>query len=147
VKFDAGIDIASAVALARASQLAIVFAVQNASEGEDLPNLSLSDNQDALIEAVATANPHTIVVLETGGPVTMPWIGKVGAVLEAWFPGIRGSEAIANILSATSTRRASCRSRFPAAKRICRIQAEPPAGAGCGSISRDCIRAVALRSR
>jgi len=58
----------------------------------------LSDNQDALIEAVATANPHTIVVLETGGPVTMPWIGKVGAVLEAWFPGIRGSEAIANIL-------------------------------------------------
>jgi beta-glucosidase len=98
VKFDAGIDIASAVALARASQLAIVFAVQNASEGEDLPNLSLSDNQDALIEAVATANPHTIVVLETGGPVTMPWIGKVSAVLEAWFPGIRGSEAIANIL-------------------------------------------------
>jgi len=98
VKFDAGTNIASAAALARASQLAIVFAVQNASEGEDLPNLSLSDNQDALIEAVAAANPHTIVVLETGGPVTMPWIGKVSAVLEAWFPGIRGSEAIANIL-------------------------------------------------
>ena len=58
----------------------------------------MSGNQDALIEAVAAANPHTIVVLETGGPVTMPWIGKVRAVLEAWFPGIRGSEAIANIL-------------------------------------------------
>ena len=51
-----------------------------------------------MIEAVAAANPHTIVVLETGGPVTMPWIGKVSAALEAWYPGIRGSEAIANIL-------------------------------------------------
>jgi len=64
----------------------------------DLPNLSLPENQDALIEAVAAANPHTVVVLETGGPVTMPWIGSVSAVLEAWYPGIRGSEALANIL-------------------------------------------------
>jgi len=98
VKFDTGTDIASAVALARASQVAIVFAVQLASEGEDLPNLSLTANQDALIQAVAAANPHTVVVLETGGPVTMPWIDQVSAVLEAWYPGIRGSEAIANIL-------------------------------------------------
>jgi len=98
VKFDAGTDIASAAALARASQVAIVFAVQLASEGEDLPNLSLTGNQDALIEAVASANPHTVVVLETGGPVTMPWVDRVSAVLEAWYPGIRGSEAIANIL-------------------------------------------------
>ena len=51
-----------------------------------------------LIEAVAAANPHTIVVLETGGPVLMPWIDKVAAVVEAWYPGIRGSEAIANLL-------------------------------------------------
>lgn len=47
---------------------------------------------------MAAANPHTIVVLETGGPVTMPWIDKVSAVIEAWYPGIRGSEALANIL-------------------------------------------------
>jgi len=47
---------------------------------------------------VAAANPHTIVVLETGGPVEMPWIGQVNAALEAWFPGIRGAEAIANLL-------------------------------------------------
>ena len=98
VKFDAGSDIASAVALAKASQVAIVFAVQHASEGMDLPNLSLPGNQDALVEAVAAANPHTIVVLETGGPITMPWISKVSAVLEAWYPGIRGAEAIANLL-------------------------------------------------
>jgi beta-glucosidase len=98
VKFDAGTDPASAAALAKTSQVAIVFALQHASEGMDLKNLSLPDNQDALIEAVAAANPHTIVVLETGGAVLMPWIDKVAGVVEAWYPGIRGSEAIANVL-------------------------------------------------
>jgi beta-glucosidase len=98
VKFDAGTDPMAAATLARSSQVAIVFAVQHASEGIDQPDLSLPDKQDALIEAVAAANPHTIVVLETGGAVTMPWIDKVSAVLEGWFPGIRGSEAISNIL-------------------------------------------------
>ena len=48
--------------------------------------------------AVAAANPRTVVVLETGGPVAMPWIDQVGAALEAWYPGIRGGEAIANLL-------------------------------------------------
>jgi beta-glucosidase len=62
------------------------------------PSLSLPGNQDALVSAVAAANPHTIVVLETGGAVTMPWIGQVSAAMEAWYPGIRGGEAIANIL-------------------------------------------------
>jgi len=98
VKFDPGTDPASAAALAKSSQVAIVFVVQHASEGIDQPNLSLPDKQDALIEAVAAANPHTIVVLETGGAVLMPWIDKVSAVVEAWYPGIRGSEAIANLL-------------------------------------------------
>ena len=98
VQFDPGTDPAAAAALARKSQAAIVFAVQHESEGMDLPNLSLPDNQDALIEAVAAANPHTIVVLESGGAVLMPWLDKVSAVLEAWYPGIRGSEAIANLL-------------------------------------------------
>lgn len=98
VKFDPGTDLASATALAKSSQVAIVFVTQHASEGVDLKNLSLPDKQDELIEAVAAANPNTIVVLETGGAVLMPWIGNVGAVVEAWFPGIRGSEALANIL-------------------------------------------------
>ena len=98
VTFDEGTDPAAAAALAKKSQVAIVFAVQHESEGMDLENLALPGNQDALIEAVAEANPHTIVVLETGGAVLMPWIDKVSAVLEAWYPGIRGSEAIANIL-------------------------------------------------
>ena len=98
VKFDPGTDPASAAALARTSEVAIVFAVQHESEGMDLTNLSLPGNQDAVIEAVAAANPRTIVVLETGGAVLMPWIDKAAAVVEAWYPGIRGSEAIANLL-------------------------------------------------
>lgn len=98
VVFDPGTDPASAAALARSSDVAIVFAVQHESEGSDLPNLSLPNNQDALIETVAAANPHTIVVLETGGAVTMPWLDHVSAVLESWYPGIRGANAIAAIL-------------------------------------------------
>jgi len=98
VKFDPGTDPTSAAALAKNAQAAIVFVTQHASEGMDLANLSLPGNQDALIEAVAAANPHTIVVIESGGAVLMPWLDKVAAVVEAWYPGIRGSEAIANVL-------------------------------------------------
>ncbi|MFZ0393917.1 MAG: glycoside hydrolase family 3 C-terminal domain-containing protein [Terracidiphilus sp.] len=98
VQFDPGTDPASAAATAKKSQVAIVFLTQHESEGMDLASLSLPDNQDALVQAVAAANPHTIVVLENGGAVLMPWIDQVPAVLEAWYPGIRGGEAIANIL-------------------------------------------------
>ncbi len=98
VEYNAGTDPAAAADLAKSSDVAIVFANQPASEGWDAPSLSLPDQQDALVSAVAAANPHTLVVLETGGPVTMPWIDSVSAVLEAWYPGIRGAEAIANIL-------------------------------------------------
>jgi beta-glucosidase len=98
VAFDSGADPASAAALARQSDVAIVFAYQWMSEGTDLPSLSLPENQDALIEQVAAANPKTIVVLETGTAVTMPWIDKVGGVMEAWYAGSKGADAVANIL-------------------------------------------------
>ena len=98
VTFDPGTDPAAAAAAAKSADVAIVFAIQHESEGSDLPNLSLPLHQDALIDAVAAANPHTIVVLETGGAVTMPWLEKVSAVLESWYPGIRGAQAIAGIL-------------------------------------------------
>jgi beta-glucosidase len=98
VEYSAGTDTAAAAELAKASDVAIVFVNQHTSEGTDVPSLSLPHNQDALVSAVAAANPHTIVVLETGGAVTMPWIDNVSAVLEAWYPGIRGGEAIASIL-------------------------------------------------
>ncbi len=98
VKFDSGADVNSAAALAKKSDVAIVFAHQWTSEGMDLPNLSLPENQDALIEKVAAANPHTIVVLETGTAVTMPWLSKVSGVVEAWYAGSKGADAVANIL-------------------------------------------------
>jgi len=75
-----------------------VFAHQWESEGMDLESLSLLDHQDDLIAKVAQANPHTIVVLENGSPVTMPWAGKVAGIVEAWYPGSRGAEALARVL-------------------------------------------------
>jgi beta-glucosidase len=60
--------------------------------------------QDAIIDAVATVNPNTIVVLETGNPVSMPWRDKAKAILQAWYPGQAGGQAIAEIL----TGRAGC---------------------------------------
>jgi len=98
VEYNEGTDPAAAASLAKSSDVAIVVAVQPMSEGRDSATLSLPGNQDELIAAVAAANPNTIVVLETGGPVSMPWINNVGAVLAAWFPGISGAPAIANIL-------------------------------------------------
>jgi beta-glucosidase len=98
INFDSGTDVQQAANLAKNSDLAIVFAYQWLSEGMDLPNLSLSDNQDALIEQVAAANPRTIVVLETGTAVTMPWIDKVAGVVEAWYAGSAGHKALANVL-------------------------------------------------
>ncbi|MBU3077740.1 beta-glucosidase family protein [Sphingomonas quercus] len=93
-----GSDPAAAAAAARDADLAIVFAWQWQTEAQDAETLALPDNQDALIEAVAAANKRSLVVLETGGPVLMPWIARVPAVLHAWYPGQRGGEAIANIL-------------------------------------------------
>ena len=98
VQFDSGADPASAAALAKTSDVAIVFAYQWESEDMDLPSLALPDHQDDLIAKVAAANPHTVVVVESGGPVTMPWVGQVSAILEAWFAGSSGSDAVANVL-------------------------------------------------
>jgi beta-glucosidase len=98
VKFDAGTNPSSAAALAKSADIAVVFADQYMSESGDAPSLSLPDHQDELISAVAAANPHTVVVLITGNPVTMPWIDRVAGVMEAWYPGIGGGQAIANLL-------------------------------------------------
>ncbi len=98
VQFNPGTDPADAAATAKKADVAIVFAHQWISEGMDLPKLSLPDNQDALIAQVASANPHTVVVLETGTAVTMPWIDQSAAVIEAWYAGSKGADALANIL-------------------------------------------------
>jgi beta-glucosidase len=105
VQFNDGTNAASAATLAASSDVAIVFVSQWESEGMDVPSLNFTDllhpspiDQDALVSAVAAANPKTIVVMENGGPKVMPWLGNVNAVLEAWYPGQRGGQAIANIL-------------------------------------------------
>jgi beta-glucosidase len=98
VEFNSGSDPAAAAALAKSSDVAIVFVHQWESEGMDLDSLALPDHQDDLIAKVAAANPHTVVVVESGGPITMPWVGQVSAILEAWFAGSAGSDAVANIL-------------------------------------------------
>jgi beta-glucosidase len=98
VNYNEGTDSTSAARLAASSQVAIVFVNQWMGEGHDVPNLSLPDNQDELIAQVAAANHRTIVVLETGGPVLMPWADQVEGILEVWYPGIRGGESIANLL-------------------------------------------------
>ena len=97
VEFNSGDDPAAAASFAKAADVAVVFVHQPMHEGMDARTLSLPDNQDALVSAVAAANPHTIVVLETGGPVSMPWVDSVAGVFEAWFPGIGGGEAIADL--------------------------------------------------
>jgi beta-glucosidase len=87
-----------AARLAATADAAIVFPIQWMSENFDAPDLTLPQGQDELIRAVAAANQRTVVVLESGGPVLMPWLDKAAAVLAAWYPGQRGGQAIANVL-------------------------------------------------
>jgi beta-glucosidase len=106
VTFDAGVDPAAAAAAARGADVVVVFAYQWESEGMDLPSLSLPKyksgdkdvDQDAIIEAVTKANPHTVVVLETGSPVTMPWVDAPAGIVEAWYSGSDGASALGNVL-------------------------------------------------
>lgn len=97
IRYVDGGDIAAAAREAARADRVIVFATQWAAEGLDVP-LHLDGDQDKLIAAVAAANPHTVVVLESNGPVLMPWLDQVAAVLEAWYPGSGGGTAIAKVL-------------------------------------------------
>jgi beta-glucosidase len=89
--------IAKAVEVAKQADVAIVFAGEKVGEGMDR-QLALQADQDRLIEAVAEANPNTVVVLSTGGPVAMPWLDKVAAVMETWLPGDAFGPAMAAML-------------------------------------------------
>jgi beta-glucosidase len=88
-------SIAKAVAAARSARTALVF-VDDANTTGDLHPLGAY--QDQLVDAVADANPNTVVVLNTGNPVAMPWLGKVSSVLEMWYPGQEGGTATADVL-------------------------------------------------
>jgi beta-glucosidase len=121
VQFSDGTNSSAAASLAASSDVAIVFVSQWESEGMDLPSLNFTDltdstpvDQDALVEAVAAANPRTIVVMENGGAQVMPWLDQAAAVLEAWYPGERGGPAIANLLFGTVNPSGKLPITFPA---------------------------------
>ena len=90
--------ISRAVAVARASKVVLVFVGDPQSEGVDRPSLELPGDANALITAVARSNPRTVVVLNTGGAVLMPWLARVKGVLEAWYPGEEDGAAVAAVL-------------------------------------------------
>jgi len=98
VEYDSGEFPADAAVLAAHCDVAVVFVTRHELEGFDVPNLDLPFGQNELVEAVSKANPRTIVVLETGNPISMPWISRVAAVLAAWYPGQEGGRAIADVL-------------------------------------------------
>jgi len=94
-------DIAAAAEVARAADVALLFIGRSGewdTEGSDLLDIKLPGLQDELVAAVAAANANTVVVLQTGGPVEMPWLAEVGAVLEAWYPGQEAGHSIADVL-------------------------------------------------
>lgn len=98
IVFNDGRYPAAAAALAKDAEVVIVFGTQWNGEGEDVSDLSLPQGQDELIAAITAVNPRTVVVLETGNPVLMPWLEDSGAVLEAWYPGQYGAAALADVL-------------------------------------------------
>jgi beta-glucosidase len=99
IDFDPGQNPAESALLAQRSDVVIVFGIRVEGEGFDSPDLTLPWGQDAVIEAVARVNPNTIVVLETGNPVSMPWHDRVKGIVQAWYPGQAGGQAIAEIIT------------------------------------------------
>jgi beta-glucosidase len=92
------VEIEEAAEAARKSDVAVVFVTNKDTEGIDRPDLSLPRHQDALVQAVAAANPRRVVVLNAGSPVTMPWLDDVAGVLKMWYRGEEAANAAASVL-------------------------------------------------
>jgi len=101
-ELDLAAELAKAASLAKQADVALVFVGTNATieqEARDRKTLGLVGNQEKLVKAVFAANPHTVVIEMSAGPLTVPWIKKnVPAVLQAWWPGEEGGHAIADVL-------------------------------------------------
>jgi beta-glucosidase len=149
VDFDDGSKLEQTAKAATAADAVILFVDQYMTEGADASSLNLRGEQDRLVEAVTRANPHTAVVLETGGPVLMPWLEQTAAVLEAWYPGQKGAEAIAELLSGVANPSGHLPVTFPVSEDQLphpKIQGDPngaPSGpVGRGGGYRDTVSAV-----
>ena len=114
IVYNPGAFIAEAVDLAKHSDIVIVNAIRHEGERWDSPDMSLPFGQDALIDAVAAANTNTIVLLQTGNPIAMPWHSKVAAIVEAWYPGQAGAQAITEILTGKTNPSGKLPITFPA---------------------------------
>jgi len=101
VTYNDGTNQSSAVAAAQAAKVAVIFADYTEGEGSDVTSIDLGATDDNLISAVAAANPNTIVVLNTGSAVTMPWANSVSSILEQWYPGQVNGTAAAAVLFGT----------------------------------------------
>lgn len=117
VTYNDGTDFQAAAKLAKQVDVVVVFVNQWTGESIDATSLSLPDNQDALVAAIAKANPKTVVVIENGGPIVMPWINKVAGVLEAWYPGTSGGEAIGRVLFGEVNPSGHLPATFPASEK------------------------------
>ncbi|MEV5846589.1 glycoside hydrolase family 3 C-terminal domain-containing protein [Streptomyces sp. NPDC051985] len=122
-----------AVALARQVKTPVVFAYDDGTEGYDRKNLSLPADQDGLISAVADANPNTIVVLNTGSSITMPWLSKVKAVLDMYYPGENGAEATAGLLYGDVNPSGKLTQTFPASESATPVAGDPLRYPGVGN--------------
>ncbi|MEU5878011.1 glycoside hydrolase family 3 C-terminal domain-containing protein [Spirillospora sp. NPDC047279] len=112
-------ELAAAVAAARAADVAVVVVGTNddvESEGFDRDTLALPGRQDELVSAVAAANPRTVVVVNAGAPVLMPWRDEVAAVVWAWLPGQEGGDAIADVLTGAAEPGGRLPTTFPASE-------------------------------
>ncbi|GHI04283.1 glycosyl hydrolase family 3 [Streptomyces cellostaticus] len=125
-----------AVATARKATTAVVFAYDDGAEGSDRTSLSLPGHQDELIKAVTAANPRTVVVLNTGSSVTMPWLDKTRAVLDMWYPGQAGAEATADLLFGDAEPGGRLSQTFPASEQATPVAGDPGRYPGVDGVVR-----------
>lgn len=132
IRYDSGYQAEVAAAAARSADVVILFATHWQGEGFDAGSMTLPEGQDRLISMVARANPNVTVVLETGNPVTMPWLGEVRAVVEAWYPGQEGGAAIADVLTGAVNPSGRLPMTFPVSERQNPRPEIPGLGAAAG---------------
>ncbi len=141
---------AQAVAAAAAADVAIVMvgsAETSESEGYDRDTLALPGRQDELVRRVTAACPRTVVVVNAGMPVLMPWAGEVGAVIYAWLPGQAIGEALADVLLGHAEPGGRLPVTLPAAEADCPVLHAQPHGTAASTMPRACSSGTAATTR